>query len=682
MGRKMAKKLRCYLYTRVSTGIQVDGYSLEAQKERLEKEAIHRGMKVVGTYSDEGKSGKNVTGRPEFQRMLADIQSGKDEVDYVLVFKLSRFGRNAADTLNSLQFMEDYGVNLYCVEDNIDSAGAAGKLMISVVAAVAEIERENIHEQTMAGRRQKARDGRWNGGFAPYGYTLVPRDGERGKVLEINEKEAELVRIIFDKFANTDMGCNAVAKWLNDHGYTKEVRQNGTLSNISSNFVKLVIDNPVYMGKIAYGRRKTEKIEGKRNEYHVVKQAEDAYELYQGIHEAIVSEELWQKAHAKRLVTGVKYDKVHDTGHCHILSGLLRCPECGAKMYGVVNRKKKAGSDDFYKDMWYYKCKNRIKVEGHFCTYKTHIRQDIVNAEVISIVKYALNDEEFKRRIAQKAGGKEDGSLDELVAEKTRLEETKKKLEIRKKKMLDKIGNMDVDDELYDTLFEDYMGVVRELTEKLAKLDADLLRNNIAIENMQKQTFTAEQYYELLDAIVRYMEEIPENRIKQLMGLVLDKVELFPKRQANGRWVRNVRFKVPLDVDGTFYDSIGFRGDGEEKSEEDGSVYFLPNETHDETVVLLSQQKPDDTIEIDLDLDELDATSAETKATYQEIKDYVLKEFGLKVSNLYISQIKRKCGIEVGENYNLPKTENPKVPQCPKEKEDAIKAALKYFAMI
>ncbi|WP_373217198.1 23S rRNA (uracil(1939)-C(5))-methyltransferase RlmD [Ruminococcus sp. 5_1_39BFAA] len=106
------------------------------------------------------------------------------------------------------------------------------------------------------------------------------------------------------------------------------------------------------------------------------------------------------------------------------------------------------------------------------------------------------------------------------------------------------------------------------------------------------------------------------------------------------------------------------------------------NTVHVETVVLLSQQKPNDTIEIDLDLDELDATSAELKATYQEIKDYVLKEFGLKVSSLYISQIKRKCGIEVGENYNLPKTENSKVPQCPKGKEDAIKAALKYFAMI
>ena len=103
---------------------------------------------------------------------------------------------------------------------------------------------------------------------------------------------------------------------------------------------------------------------------------------------------------------------------------------------------------------------------------------------------------------------------------------------------------------------------------------------------------------------------------------------------------------------------------------------------HVETVVLLSQQKPDDTIEIDLDLDELDATSAELKATYQEIKDYVLKESGLKVSSLYISQVKRKCGIEVGENYNLSKSENARVPQCPKEKEDAIKAALKYYAMI
>ena len=109
---------------------------------------------------------------------------------------------------------------------------------------------------------------------------------------------------------------------------------------------------------------------------------------------------------------------------------------------------------------------------------------------------------------------------------------------------------------------------------------------------------------------------------------------------------------------------------------------MFPGTVHVETVVLLSQQKPDDTIEIDLDLDELDATAAETKATYEEIKAYVWEKHHLKVSSLYISQIKRKCGLEVGQNYNLSKSENPKVPKCPPEKEAAIMDALKHFQMI
>lgn len=103
--------------------------------------------------------------------MLEYIEARAD-VDYVIVFKLSRFGRNAADILNTLQRMQNHGVNLICVEDNIDSSKEAGKLVISVLAAVSEIERENILNQTMTGRREKARRGRWNGGQPPYGYVL------------------------------------------------------------------------------------------------------------------------------------------------------------------------------------------------------------------------------------------------------------------------------------------------------------------------------------------------------------------------------------------------------------------------------------------------------------------------------------------------------------------------------
>jgi len=99
-------------------------------------------------------------------------------------------------------------------------------------------------------------------------------------------------------------------------------------------------------------------------------------------------------------------------------------------------------------------------------------------------------------------------------------------------------------------------------------------------------------------------------------------------------------------------------------------------------VVLLSQQKPSDRIAVELDLDEVDATAAEIKATYARIRDYVLKEHALKVSSPYISQVKRKCGLEVGENYNLAKSEDAKQPNCPEEKEKAIVEALKHFGMI
>ena len=112
------------------------------------------------------------------------------------------------------------------------------------------------------------------------------------------------------------------------------------------------------------------------------------------------------------------------------------------------------------------------------------------------------------------------------------------------------------------------------------------------------------------------------------------------------------------------------------------AVDMFPRTAHVETVMLLCQQKPDDHIYVELDLDELDATSAETKATYQEIKEYVLKHSGLNVSNLYISQVKRKLGLEVGESYNKPKSHDTRIPVCPPNKESAIIDALKHFNMI
>ena len=180
--------------------MQIDGYSLDAQKTKMKAFCDYNEYEIAGEYEDAGKSGKSIEGRVSFNQMMEDIKSGKDGVSYVLVFKLSRFGRNAADVLATLQVMQDFGVNLICVEDGIDSSKDAGKLMISVLSAVAEIERENIRVQTM--------EGKWNGGFAPYGYSLI--DGK----LEVNEKEAVAIRMIFDQYVNTDLSIGRLRKTI------------------------------------------------------------------------------------------------------------------------------------------------------------------------------------------------------------------------------------------------------------------------------------------------------------------------------------------------------------------------------------------------------------------------------------------------------------------------------------
>lgn len=289
--------MKCVLYPRVSTEMQVDGFSLDGQRSSLKRFADREEMTVVDIYEDAGKSGKSIEGRPAFKKMLSDIENGL-QIDYILVYKLSRFGRNAADILNSLEFIQSYGINLICIEEGIDSSQASGKLLISVLSAVAEIERENIIEQTMNGRKEKARQGGWNGGFAPYGYYL------KDKNLFIQEEEAEVIRIIYDKFANTEMGYGGVAQYLNLQGIKKIQRQNGKLSEWSGHLVRQILDNPVYCGKIAFGRRAKEKVKGTKNQYRQAWQEE--YIVADGKHEAIISEELWNKVREKRIETGIK----------------------------------------------------------------------------------------------------------------------------------------------------------------------------------------------------------------------------------------------------------------------------------------------------------------------------------------------------------------------------------------
>ena len=392
---------KVYLYTRVSTAMQIDGYSLDAQKSRMKAYCEFNGYEIVGEYEDAGKSGKSIEGRAAFTQMMEDIKTGKDGISYVLVFKLSRFGRNAADVLSTLQIMQDFGVNLICVEDGIDSSKDAGKLMISVLSAVAEIERENIRVQTMEGRIQKAREGKWNGGFAPYGYGL--NDGK----LEINEEEAQAIRVIFDQYVNTNIGANGISRYLEDHGIHKIQRQNGKNPLFTAHFIRTILKNPVYCGKIAYGRRKTEKVHGTRNEYRLVEQ--ENYLLVDGLHDAIVSEELWQEAQVKLLAQANKYERLKPSrnGRVHLLSGIVKCPICGAGMFSNVSIKhKKDGTR--YKDYFYYACKHRDMTRGYKCTYRRQVQEELLDDAVVEVISKLVSNPKFAAMMQDKINLKVD----------------------------------------------------------------------------------------------------------------------------------------------------------------------------------------------------------------------------------------------------------------------------------
>lgn len=558
------KKLRCYIYVRVSTSMQVDGYSLEAQRERLLRFAEFQEMEVVREYCDAGKSGKNISGRPEFSQMLQDIAEDRDRVDFILVFKLSRFGRNAADVLNSLQYIQDFGVNLICVEDGIDSSKDSGKLTITVLSAVAEIERENILVQTMEGRRQKAREGKWNGGQAPFGYELDSKNG----TLTVNSKEAEIVRIIFSKFVNEGLGADSICDYLNQHGYQKKKVKKNELNYFSRGLIMKILDNPVYIGKIAYGRTATEKVKGSRDQYKRVKT--DDYMLIDGIHEAIVDQELWEAARIRRKETGVKWNKTHSLEHEHILSGILRCPVCGSGLVGTVRRRKNKKSGE-YKDDFYYKCLHRKKIDDiHFCNFRLVLNQDEINHQTEEIILDMVADPEFRDYMVSKLDEKVDVSA--LETEKNQIMEQLRQVMGAKKKLTEMMERLDIGDKHYDRKYQDMQDRQNVLYDRISELEEAIADIEVKISGAYEEKITTDQLYKILLNFDKMYYKMSDLEKKRFMREFIEGIELYPEKQKDGRILKQISLGFPVFYEGS-----------------EGDTIWLHKENTAETVVLLQR---------------------------------------------------------------------------------------------
>lgn len=556
------EKIKVYTYKRVSTAMQIDGYSLEAQRARMKAYADFNDYEIVGEYEDAGKSGKSIEGRMQFRQMMEDVKSGKDNISYVLVFKLSRFGRNAADVLSTLQVMQDFGVNLICVEDGIDSSKDAGKLMISVLSAVAEIERENIRVQTMEGRIQKAREGKWNGGFAPYGYQLV-----NGK-LEINEEEAVAIRTIYDQYVNTDIGSNGISKYLENHGIRKIQRQNGKNPLFDAHLVRLILKNPVYCGKIAYGRRKTEKIHGTRNEYHLVEQ--DNFLLVDGLHEAIIPEDVWNAAQAKLIAQAKKYEHVNKgkNERTHLLSGIVKCPICGAGMYGnKCIKRKKDGTK--YKDFFYYGCKHRNMQRGHKCDYKKQIREELLDDAVAEVIVKLVSNPNFATMMQEKINMKVDTTA--IDQEISNYEKQLRQDYSIKSKLIEEIDNLNPDDRHYIRRKSDLDDRLYRMYDKIEELESQLIDARAKKTSIEAEKVTGDNIYKVLICFDKLYFAMNDVERRQLIEALIEEIQIYEERKPNGQWLKSIRFKLPIIENDL---SIG-----------------LDNDTHVETVCLLSRKR-------------------------------------------------------------------------------------------
>ena len=528
---------KVYTYTRVSTTMQIDGYSLDAQKNRLKAYADFNQYEIVGEYEDAGKSGKSIEGRTEFNRMMEDIKSGKDGISFVLVFKLSRFGRNAADVLSTLQTMQDFGVNLICVEDGIDSSKDAGKLMISVLSAVAEIERENIRIQTMEGRIQKAREGKWNGGFAPYGYRI------NSGILEICEEEAEAIRMIFDCYVNMDLGANGVSRYLASHDIKKIQRQNGKAPYFNAMLIRDILRNPVYCGKIAYGRRKNEKVHGTRNEYRIVESND--YLLVDGLHEAIVSEEMWQAAQTKLAAQAHKYENVNtpkDT-HVHLLSAIVKCPVCGAGMYGNKSTRRK-GDGTKYKAFYYYGCKHRRLDRGYKCEYKKQVPEEFLNNAVAEVIIQLVSKPRFAALMQEKINMKVDTTA--LEQEILHHEKELRQFHAVKSKLIEEIDSLDPDDRHYIQMKADLDERLYRMYDKITEAETALIDAKAKKQAIEADKVTGDNIYKILVSFERLYAVMNEEERRDLMRELISEIQIYEEPKPNGQWLKSIKFRLPI----------------------------------------------------------------------------------------------------------------------------------------
>ena len=441
------------------------------------------------------------------------------------------------------------------------------------------------------------------------------------------------------------------------------------------------------MGKIAYGRRRTEKKTGTRNETHVVEQSE--FPVYEGIHEAIISEEDWNLAQEKRSKNNYRREKIHDPEHAHILSGILKCPCCGKGMYGNI---AKAGRKD-KKTRYYYYCKNTVNATGHKCTFRCNIEQSQIDDVLAKLITAMTREGKFKDAIQDRIGATVDTS--DLEKQLSVLNANLHQAETIKTRLEQQMDNLDVTDIHYDKKISDLQRRLDIQYDKIDEVEEAIADLKSQVYELKKNQIDADSIYGFLNAFNELYAECTDAEKKQFMQAFIERIDIFPERREDGNWIRNIRFQFPVPILRDGKEVVRVDGISLDKEKSDEHTVTLEKFPTLETVVLLSYKKPDGHINVKVEfgegegkvpLDNIAKRAEEYKpkerVTYKMIKEYIEAKYGFKVHTAYIAEVKRDLGLPM---YDAPNAvEELKQPRKhpTAEKVEAIKDVLKHFEVI
>ena len=406
------------------------------------------------------------------------------------------------------------------------------------------------------------------------------------------------------------------------------------------------------------------------------------------VHEPIISDELFEAAKRKRQETTTTGNLRVGRYAKHLLSGILKCPMCGSSMYADIVQWKNKDGKVMQKNK--YQCGHYAKSKFGQCQKNT-ISAEWIEGEVIAYTKLLVRNKQFAEDIQSKLGNKTD--VTEIDKKLDNYHKLIKELEKSKSNLERYIDAIYDDDKYAERKRQDMNNRLNKIYEEIYDIEDRITDSEKKKEAAQQDVLTKENVFKMLLVFDKIFDKMNDVDKRKLIESMIAEVHLHLKEtwEEGKNPIKEIKYAFPVSKE--VMDAL---------RENVASV---------ETVVLLSQlkQKPDDYINVTIELDDVDITSAETKATYDEIKKYVAEHnAGMKVSNLYISQVKRKCGIEVAKNLrvatrrmdclqgnsttaatdlelvpspNLPKNEDSRQPQCPEDKESAIVEALKHFKM-